>query len=160
MFNSGASRRVLEQRSSCDGSQRRAARLGKTAVSSMRISVEDVDEGRRERDHAVGMIEVKGGEGGPSAGIVSTKSGKTSKGWEYWSYRALLLGVAAIWGTNFPVVSVATSHFAINGNHPKGRWHAHCMRVAAVVRSITWGLIEQGTPIDYSGYHTPGVQQQ
>lgn len=34
------------------------------------------------------------------------KSGSAgSKGWEYWGYRALLVGVAAIWGTNFPVVS-------------------------------------------------------
>lgn len=104
MFNSGASRRVLGQGSSCDGSQRRAARLGKTAISSMRIGVEDVDEGLRERDHAVGGVEDKGGEGAPSASMMSTESGKTSKGWEYWSYRALLLGVAAIWGTNFPVV--------------------------------------------------------
>lgn len=70
----------------------------------MRIGVEDVDEGRRERDHAMGMVEGKAGGGAPSADIVPTKSGEKSKGWEYWSYRALLLGVAAIWGTNFPVV--------------------------------------------------------
>ena len=103
MFNSVASMRIREQDSSCDGGQSRAARsLGKTAISSMSIGVEDLDEGRRERDHAVCGVEGKGGEGAPSANV--SKSGKTSKGWEYWSYRALLLGVAAIWGTNFPVV--------------------------------------------------------
>lgn len=28
-----------------------------------------------------------------------------AKGWDYWKYRALLLGVALLWGTNFPAVS-------------------------------------------------------
>lgn len=26
------------------------------------------------------------------------------KGWDYWKYRALLVGVALLWGTNFPAV--------------------------------------------------------
>ncbi|CAM9218345.1 unnamed protein product [Choristocarpus tenellus] len=32
------------------------------------------------------------------------------KGWDYWGYRAILLLVAAIWGTNFPVVKLIESH--------------------------------------------------
>lgn len=36
-------------------------------------------------------------EDGGSSGVV--------KGWDYWKYRALLLGVALLWGTNFPAVS-------------------------------------------------------
>lgn len=104
MFNSDASRR-LARGSSGDGSQSRAARrgLGKTAISSMNVGVEDIDEGLRGRGHTVSDgVEGKGVE---RASAMSSKSGKSSKGWEYWSYRALLLGVAAIWGTNFPVVS-------------------------------------------------------
>lgn len=30
--------------------------------------------------------------------------GNGPEGWQYWGYRALLLGVAVIWGTNFPTV--------------------------------------------------------
>lgn len=36
---------------------------------------------------------------------VSKPAGDKGKSWEYWGYRGLLLVVAAIWGTNFPVVS-------------------------------------------------------
>lgn len=34
----------------------------------------------------------------------------TSKGsWDYWKYRVLLLGVALLWGTNFPAVCMFTA---------------------------------------------------
>lgn len=156
MFNSGASREVLEQGSSCDGSQRRAGRLGKTAISSMRIGVEDVDEGLRERDHAVGGVEDKGGEG-DSASMMSTKSGKTSKGWEYWSYRALLLGVAAIWGTNFPVVRGHVVVMLLPRSVLVALWRhltslvasPRVTRTCIVINSTQRVLsLEQGTPID------------
>ena len=34
----------------------------------------------------------------------STAAKGVAKGWDYWKYRALLLGVALLWGTNFPAV--------------------------------------------------------
>ncbi|CAN0087423.1 unnamed protein product [Discosporangium mesarthrocarpum] len=36
------------------------------------------------------------------------------KGWGYWGYRAILVLVAAIWGTNFPVLKVIESHTEIS----------------------------------------------
>ncbi|CAN0312538.1 unnamed protein product, partial [Ectocarpus sp. 13 AM-2016] len=35
---------------------------------------------------------------------------EVAKGWEYWKYRALLLGVALLWGTNFPAVKFVEQH--------------------------------------------------
>lgn len=42
------------------------------------------------------------------------------KGWDYWKYRALLLGVALLWGTNFPAVSGPTGLFVgkLANKHP------------------------------------------
>ncbi|CAM9486055.1 unnamed protein product [Ectocarpus fasciculatus] len=35
---------------------------------------------------------------------------KVAKGWDYWKYRALLVGVALLWGTNFPAVKFVEQH--------------------------------------------------
>lgn len=112
MFNSVSCRsnglQQQESSSSRRGGNSGARRGGnngasKTKLNAIGVGVEDVGAGPRDEDAALDAGQ--GEQGGDLQAAVVTR--KTRTGWDYWGYRVLLIGVAAIWGTNFPVVSVS-----------------------------------------------------
>lgn len=75
----------------------RRRRGGKSALQAIKIGMDDkhavLDQGLQQADEALNT-EV------PSP----PKAKAVAQGWDYWKYRVLLLGVALLWGTNFPAV--------------------------------------------------------
>lgn len=119
--------------SSCEGAKRTGS-ASKTELGVLNIGVEDAAGVNILRERAISAFAGTGAGEGASSGTaksnnsigsaVSTESQHTSdsnltgdgeKGWEYWGYRVLLLAVAAIMGTNFPVVSYSVHCFILSG---------------------------------------------
>lgn len=99
MFNLG----LGQQTSSLQGSGSKASEArGKTGTALMAIKASS-DEFMGEEGFLLGGVEAS--RGGDTDAALEGGDKKSPNGWEYWSFRVLLLGVAAIWGTNFPVVS-------------------------------------------------------
>ena len=74
----------------------RRRRGGKGALQAIKIGM---DEKRAVLDRQQGLQDDETLNVG-----VSSPPKAAVKGWDYWKYRALLLGVALLWGTNFPAV--------------------------------------------------------
>lgn len=103
MFNSVSSGADgLQQQESSTSKRGRNTSVSKTALNAIGVGVDDVGADPRGDGTVLGAGE--GEQGGDLKAVAA--SSKTPEGWDYWGYRVLLLGVAAIWGTNFPVVSV------------------------------------------------------
>lgn len=101
-----ASRSGLQRESTSQriNKKRRGRGLGETTLNAIHVGSDDVRADSRECRPALGSAlgKVKVLEGAGDGSVM--QEGETQTGWNYWGYRALLLGVAAIWGTNFPVV--------------------------------------------------------
>lgn len=98
MFNSVGT--GLPQTTTSLSRRRTEKGVSKTILNAFNVGIDDRGPSLRERTSALAE-----GAGGGVGGVGTSKGGK---GWGYWGYRALLLMVAAIWGTNFPVVSHPT----------------------------------------------------
>lgn len=104
MFNSVSSGADgLQQQESSTSKRGRNNSVSKIELNAIGVGVDDVGAGPRGDNTVLGAGE--GEQGGDLKAVAA--SSKTPEGWDYWGYRVLLLGVAAIWGTNFPVVSVS-----------------------------------------------------
>ena len=69
---------------------------GKGALRAIKIGMDE--------KHAV-LDQQQGQQNGDASTTeVPPLSTAAVQGWDYWKYRALLLGVALLWGTNFPAV--------------------------------------------------------
>lgn len=91
------------------GRGRRGA--AKDALRAMKSSIADEAHTARRRRvakedslHAIkrGVAEV--GDVYTDMPLNEEDTSGVAKGWDYWKYRAILLGVALLWGTNFPAV--------------------------------------------------------
>lgn len=78
------------------GSGERWRRGGKGALQAIKIGMDE--------KHAVVDAQEEQQKGDNLSTEVAPPSTTVAQGWEYWKYRALLLGVALLWGTNFPAV--------------------------------------------------------
>lgn len=120
MFNSdgGTSRRqkrvsrIMNARVDRRGRTAASGSREKTALNAVHVGADDGKADAREQELPTESPSRKGqerqnnsnGNGAVAVSETEEVAGPSAKGWEYWSYRVLLLGVAAIWGTNFPVV--------------------------------------------------------
>lgn len=84
----------------------------KHALRAMKSSITDEAQTTRRRRvatedslHAIkrGVAEV--GDVYTDMPLKEEDTSGVAKGWDYWKYRVILLGVALLWGTNFPAVS-------------------------------------------------------
>lgn len=78
--------------SDADGPPREHRGKSKGALGAIKIGMDEVTEVHTSRE-AAQEVEVD-----------ASKGVAVAKGWDYWKYRVLLLGVALLWGTNFPAV--------------------------------------------------------
>lgn len=112
--SSSASHRNGLQPTTSVRSRRVAAR---SSLHALKSGINDRDGPSREREGGVksslraikiGMDEAVEAhttrETAKEVQLDPSKSVAVAKGWDYWKYRVLLLGVALLWGTNFPAV--------------------------------------------------------
>ncbi|CAM9269168.1 unnamed protein product [Scytosiphon promiscuus] len=81
-----------------DGPPRERGAGTKGGLRAIKIGMDEVAEVHASRATA------QAAEPEPSKGV------SVAKGWDYWKYRVLLLGVALLWGTNFPAVKFIEQH--------------------------------------------------
>lgn len=83
----------------------------KTKLGVLNVGVDDVGVNFL-KERAISALTGVGEGAGPAHAASAHANGPNiekqgqGNGWEYWGYRALLVAVAAIMGTNFPVVSI------------------------------------------------------
>ena len=112
-FNHGAKNGELVQGSCffCRGSRRVARGFGGTkTLRAVKVPVDDPRLNTRDDGLVVDGDRASGEEMASAEYDDSSQDRKSpwgpGSGWDYWGYRVILLTVAAIWGTNFPVVRV------------------------------------------------------
>lgn len=106
-------RRLLQPQVAAGGGGRRAAAAGALRATKSGVAPgARAPRGRGGAPKKGALNAIKIGISGleeVQKGAAVTEEGQqqpteVAKGWDYWKYRALLVGVALLWGTNFPAV--------------------------------------------------------